>query len=99
MTRIITAALFAIMATTASAQQNDCAQRSEMVKRLFTTYGETLRGQGLDRRGALVEWFANEESGTWTLFGSTPEGVSCFVSSGQNWEQMAAALPPQGSKS
>ena len=95
MTLIKAAVALALIATPATAAP-DCAPRSEMVKRLFIAYGETLRGQGLDRRGELIEWFANEQKGTWTLFGSTPEGISCFVSAGENWEQMAVALPPMG---
>ncbi len=97
MTRIITAALFAIMATTASAQQNrNCAPREAVVERLANTYGESRQSIGLGEQGMVIETFASSDTGTWTITVTTPNGLTCLVASGQSWEELAEALPPQG---
>jgi len=93
--RLLATALIALTATTATAQQ-DCAPRLEIIKRLVSIYGESLRGQGLNRRGVLVEWFANEASGTWTIISSAADGKSCFSASGPDWHTMATLMPPMG---
>ena len=93
--KTLVAAIILFSALPAQAQQ-DCAPRSEVIKRLVSIYGESLRGQGLSRRGVLVEWFANESSGTWTIISSGPDGTSCFASSGPDWHTMAEVLPSMG---
>ena len=97
MKRIITAALFAIMATTASAQQNrNRAPREAVVERLANTYGESRQSIGLGEQGMVIETFASADTGTWTITVTTPSGLTCLVASGQSWEELAEALPPQG---
>lgn len=100
MTRIITSALFAIMAImsiTASAQQNrNCAPREAVVERLANTYGESRQSIGLGEQGMVIETFASSDTGTWTITVTTPNGLTCLVASGQSWEELAEALPPQG---
>ena len=36
--------------------------------------------------GAMVETFASLETGTWTIVVTPPEGLSCLVSSGTDFE-------------
>ena len=89
----------ALFATQAPAQQDDyCAPREAVVDRLASTYGETRQAIGLGDVGGMVEIYANDESGTFTIITTTEGGNSCIVLSGQAWERLNDALPPQGKK-
>ena len=67
-----------------------CAPRSQIVYRLANQFEEFARWQGLDERGGMVEWFGNEESGTWTMIRTTPDMQACIVSVGQAF---SASMP------
>lgn len=72
----------------------NCAPRSDVVNRLAETYGETRRGIGIARQGAVMEVFASDRTGSWTITVTLPDGMTCLVASGQAYETMAEALPP-----
>ncbi|WP_298850601.1 hypothetical protein [uncultured Ruegeria sp.] len=76
------------------AQGQNCAPRKDVLERLTDTYGETRRGLGLARQGAVMELFASNQSGSWTITVTLPNGVTCLVASGQAFEDVADALPP-----
>jgi hypothetical protein len=48
---------------------------------------------GLGANNAVVEVFASEETGTWTITVTMPSGLTCLVASGQSFETLAEALP------
>lgn len=97
---ILTGGLFAIAAvlslTPAAAETRNCAPRDAVVERLADRYGETRQSIGLGANNAMVEVFASEETGTWTITVTSPSGVSCLVASGQAYETIAEALPAPG---
>lgn len=72
----------------------NCAPRSDVVNRLAETYGETRRGIGIARQGAVMEVFASDRTGSWTITVTLPDGMTCLLASGQAYETMAEALPP-----
>ena len=78
-------------------QRDNCAPRDRVVKRLADSYGETRQAIGLGANNALVEVFASQESGTWTITVTMANGVTCLVASGQAYETLAEALPRAGS--
>ncbi|MFY2823657.1 hypothetical protein [Ruegeria sp. MALMAid1280] len=71
-----------------------CAPREDVVKRLAEAYGETRRGIGIARQGTVMEVFASDQTGSWTITVTLPDGMTCLIASGQAYEQMAEALPP-----
>ena len=75
-------------------QARTCAPREEVIKRLTQTYGETRQGIGIARRGAVMEIYASDQSGSWTITVTLPDGMTCLVASGQAYEAMAETLPP-----
>lgn len=84
-----------IMAMAASqVQAQSCGPRDDVVKRLTETYGETRRGIGIARQGAVMELYASDLSGSWTITVTLPDGRTCLVATGQAYEDMAEALPP-----
>lgn len=89
------AAAFYLWATTEASAQNtrNCGPRQAVVDRLAEGYGETRQSMGLGANNAVVEVFASEETGTWTITVTTPNGLTCLVASGQSFEPLVEALP------
>ena len=86
MMNVMTAGVLALAATmnAAQAQQaRNCGPREIVVERLAEGYGETRQSIGLGANNAVIEVFASEESGTWTITVTTPNGQTCLVASGQ----------------
>lgn len=79
------AVLVTIASSTASAQGVPCGPSQALTARLAGEYGEAVTGGGIDAAGRLLRIFANAETGTWTAVVTSPEGLSCIVSSGENW--------------
>lgn len=86
-------AVVATTATTADAQRQNCAPRELVVKRLAEKYGESRQSIGMGQQGMVMETFASNESGSWTITVTTPNGMTCLVASGQSYEVLAEALP------
>ncbi|WP_299375168.1 hypothetical protein [uncultured Tateyamaria sp.] len=86
-----------VMTSAAAAQQSrNCGPRDIVVTRLAEGYGETRQSMGLGANNAVIEVFASDESGTWTITVTTPNGMTCLVASGQAFEELAEALPAKG---
>lgn len=87
--------LCATFAAPAAAQsrQQACAPREVVVKRLAKGYGETRQSIGLGKNNAVVEVFASDESGTWTITVTNTQGITCLIASGQAFETLVEALP------
>ena len=96
-TTYIMAAAWAVTAFAgpAMAQQN-CAPREMVVDRLASRYGESRVSMGLGANNAVIEVFASDDTGTWTITVTTVQGMTCLVASGQAFETMAEALPAAG---
>ncbi|MEL6887768.1 MAG: hypothetical protein AAFO86_03575 [Pseudomonadota bacterium] len=77
-------------------QQRNCGPRDIVVMRLAEGYGETRQSMGLGANNAVIEVFASEETGSWTITVTTPNGMTCLVASGQAFEPLAEALPAKG---
>lgn len=87
--------MLAAIAAPARAQRAACAERAMVVERLADRYGETLRSMGL-RGSSVVEVYSSDETGTWTILITAPNGWACVLAAGQMWEADAAPLGPQG---
>ena len=77
--------------TPAVAEPLKCAPREQVVARLAEKYTEQQRGLGLAQGSHVVELFVSE-GGSWTVLLSFPEGHSCLIAAGENW-QFKPALP------
>lgn len=65
----------------AYAQQN-CASTDEVYTTLLQKYQEERVAVGINTNGNLVEFWGNEESGSWSVIITSPDGVSCLADSG-----------------
>ena len=84
----------ALMASQATAQEN-CMPREMAVPFLADTYGERQQIIAMTADGLFIEVFANAAGG-WTLIGTTPDGMSCMLGHGQNFEIIAEPLGRDG---
>ena len=70
--------------------QQRCAAREHVVNHLAQKYGERRQALGLGGQGAMMEIFASEASGRWTI--TMPNGSTCLMAMGQNYEALSKSL-------
>lgn len=81
--------LFACTPTLAPAQEaGRCGPREMGVEVLKQNFHEEKVAQGLTEEGLMLEVFASKDGSTFTVFLSLPNGISCVVSTGQEWMQI-----------
>lgn len=101
--RLLTAGLlFGMAATAPPAFANNCALRTEVVDRLQSKYSETLTAGGLQGNQnvqTMVEVWASEKTGTFTVILTNPQGISCVVATGTDFFKREAPVIPDGVKS
>jgi len=79
-----------LLASPVVAQEGSpCAPRQVVIDALMAAYGENFAAQGM-RHGpggpvSIFEWVSNEETGSWTLLETTPDGMTCMVASGSDY--------------
>ena len=87
---VMTAIVIGSMWFAAAAQaQMVCGTRDSVVARLSEDYGETRRGGGLADPLAIFEIWASDETGTWTILETTPDGFTCIMAVGTDWQSDA----------
>lgn len=85
-----------ILATNAAFAQSQCGNRDTVLATLAEKYGESRRSMGIAANNSVMEVFASEASGSWTITVTLPDGMMCLVASGQSFETMHDALPARG---
>ncbi len=80
----------------AAAQSTNCGPHDRVTAGLATGYGERRVSIALGANNTVVETFVSDETGTWTITVTTPDGPTCLVASGQHWQATDDPLPPQG---
>ena len=74
-----------------------CGARESVVENLGQKYGEVRRGGGLTGSTAIYEIWASEETGSWTILKTTPNGLACVMAVGEGWQDDAGDLAEAGS--
>jgi hypothetical protein len=75
-----------------------CDARDRVVTMLGERYGETRRSVGVAGENAVMELFAAEDTGTWTITMTLPDGQMCLMASGAGYETVTEKLPARGSR-
>ena len=76
--------------------QSVCMTHGEVTQKLGSRYTEAQIAMGLASNGAVLELFSSGDGATWSIVVTTPDGVSCVVASGEEWEQSErVALGPE----
>jgi hypothetical protein len=86
-----------ILWTDSAAANPPCAPRADVVAHLGQKYSETRRSMGLAANSTVMEVFASEATGTWTITVTTPQGITCLIASGQSFEAVVEQQPAKGS--
>lgn len=90
-----TALAIALFAAPVAAQQQ-CGPRERFVQVMAERFGEARQVMAMTSNGMVLEIFANVEKGNWTALVSRPDGQSCVVAAGEQYQHMAEALEPAG---
>ena len=91
--RLFTSAIFGFLLigssfiSTAAAAQPVCGSHNTVSENLKDGYAEAPVSMGVTTSGAVIEVFASE-NGTWTLVITQPNGLSCLIAAGQDWESL-----------
>jgi hypothetical protein len=87
------AALGVLAASPAFAQQAaQCAERPVVLKTLAEKFQEKPVGMGLASNGGIIEVLSQGDAGkTWTILITMPNGMTCLVAAGENWEPITVA--------
>lgn len=72
-----------------------CAGHGTMVESLADKYGEQKTGAGLTGQ-QVMEVYANEETGTWTVLMVNASGLACMVAAGTIWLTFEPEPIPDG---
>ena len=81
------AAGFLMAATTVASAQSACLPHGKLVDLLDGRYSEQRVAVGLESNGRLFEIFAADDGATWTMVVTTPDGASCVVAAGLEWQE------------
>lgn len=73
-----------------------CGTRAAIVDQLGTRYHETRRAIGIASNTMVLELFASDDSGSFTILATLPDGRSCMIASGENFEAVTEPLPAAG---
>lgn len=100
MVRVMIAALGVLLvglgAVPATAQAEMlCGERAKVVAGLEKGYEETPTSMGLASNGAVVEVLASP-SGTFTIIITQPNGLTCLMAAGEDWEDLPQKIVNQG---
>lgn len=66
-------------------QSQACGERHDILRQLRESYAEGPHGLGITNNGGVMELLVSP-SGSWTLLFSMPNGRSCLVATGDEWE-------------
>ncbi|WP_210528004.1 hypothetical protein [Rubellimicrobium arenae] len=83
----------ALVAGAAQAQDAQCSDHEVMARHLAENWGESRKSIALDAADSVVELYASEETGTWTLTVTSPGGPTCMIASGHAFEMTPDELP------
>ncbi|MBV7410823.1 hypothetical protein [Maritimibacter sp. DP1N21-5] len=72
--------------------QNQCADRELVLTQLADRFGESRQSIGMAQGDRVVETFASDISGSWTITVTLPDGQMCIIAAGQSWEEVEEAV-------
>ena len=89
---LLAAQLVAAGPASAQAGGPRCAPRAQVVDMLQGRSGETRRAIGLTSGAAVMELYASDTGGRWSLVLTMPNGLSCLIGAGTGFEAEMAAI-------
>jgi hypothetical protein len=87
------AALLAASFLLVSIQQANaavCSERKKFTSYLSKKYNEVPKAVGLVSNSGMMEVYVSEK-GTWSILMTTPNGITCLIAAGDNWQGLKLA--------
>lgn len=78
--------------TANAAGQPACTERTKVLDQLGKKYKEVPVALGLANNGGVIELFSAKEGATWTIIITMPNGMSCMMAAGEDWQTLAAKV-------
>ena len=72
--------------TAMAAPPMSCSPRTDVLSQLAQKFKEAPVAVGLANNGGLLEVLTNGTGSTWTIIITMPNGVSCLVAAGEDWQ-------------
>ena len=85
-----------ILTPAAGHAERQCAGHEMIAEALAKNFGEARRTMGLAEDNTVMELYASEATGTWTLTVTMPSGMTCLVAAGNSFEWLAKVEPTAG---
>ncbi len=79
--------LGSILTAPAAVAQPVCGSHQSISENLKKSYTEAPISMGVTSGGGIIEVFSSPK-GTWTLVITQPNGVSCLIAAGKDWEEL-----------
>jgi hypothetical protein len=79
-----------LIASPANAQQQLCTDRAVVLSQLSNEYSEAPVAMGLANNGGVIEILSSSAGKSWTIILTMPNGVTCMIAAGENWESLPA---------
>lgn len=67
---------------------NNCAPREIVSANLTKKFGESRIAYSVSQKGVIIEIYASDKDGTWTIITTTPTGISCQIMHGTDFESV-----------
>lgn len=81
---------FATTATAQTAIPPTCTDRTQAISHLAGRYAETPVAMGLAANGSVLEVLASQSGESWSILVTMPNGQTCLIASGENWEKVSS---------
>ena len=88
---LIAASALIVSVSSAKAAQH-CAPRDRVLIQLEKQFEEKVFGRGLATNGKLMIELLVGESGSWTMLASNPNGLSCIMANGEDWQGLTVLV-------
>lgn len=79
----------------AHAVSGNCATHAVVTEQLADKYGERRQAMGLVSGNSVIEMFASDESGSWSITVTQPDGQTCLVAAGQGFRLEPVPAPEE----
>jgi hypothetical protein len=91
---VITILCLLALTISAKAHEVQCGPRDLVVQYLEQKWNERQKVTGVSQDNIVMELYASEETGTWTIVMSNVDGTSCLIASGRGFSNTNLSLPP-----
>ncbi len=86
----------AVALPAAAQQQPRCAPRAQVLDIIESRHRETRRAIGLTGSQTVMELYASDRSGSWSILVTLPNGLTCLVAAGTGFEAETAPAAARG---